>query len=223
MTTKSKPHAKPVERIPLREEAKALFRDAVLRAAEEVFAERGFHGARIQDIAERARIGVGTVYNHFAQKEDVLRALVEQHQAAIADDFAPHPDDPADWEGKLRATWSRLVARIERHRGFFRIAFEMGLFGPPSVDAAAPLGEQNERRRKHERLVAFFQEGLASGRLAKQDPQRLARYFVGAMRGMLDSAIRENVADLQAECRLVIDLFLDGAGAGPVSKNKGAR
>src|SRR5262249_11395598 len=62
-----------------REEARALFRNAILEAAEEVFAERGFHGARIQDIAARARLAVGTVYNHFGQKEDVLRALLEEH------------------------------------------------------------------------------------------------------------------------------------------------
>ena len=58
----------------VRSEAKALFRNAILDAAEIVFAERGFHEARIQDIAARARIAVGTVYNHFETKEDVLAA-----------------------------------------------------------------------------------------------------------------------------------------------------
>ena len=43
------------ERLPRRrDEARALFRNAILDAAESVFAQRGFHGARIQDIAEQA-------------------------------------------------------------------------------------------------------------------------------------------------------------------------
>ena len=64
----------------VREEAKQLFRNAILEAAEIVFSERGFHAARIQDIAARARIAVGTVYNHFEQKEDVL-ASPDQKQS----------------------------------------------------------------------------------------------------------------------------------------------
>ena len=43
-----------------RDEARALFRNAILDAAEAVFAEHGFHGAHVQDIADRARIAVGT-------------------------------------------------------------------------------------------------------------------------------------------------------------------
>src|ERR1700761_5420340 len=66
-----------------RDEARALFRNAILDAAEAVFAERGFHGARIQDIAERARIAVGTVYNHFADKDEVLSALLEERTEGL--------------------------------------------------------------------------------------------------------------------------------------------
>src|SRR5579863_9458398 len=66
-----------------RDEARALFRNAILDAAEAVFAERGFHGARIQDIAERARIAVGTVYNHFSDKDDVLSALLDERTEGL--------------------------------------------------------------------------------------------------------------------------------------------
>ena len=72
------------DRLPRRrDEARALFRNAILDAAEAVFAERGFHGARIQDVAARARIAVGTVYNHFAQKDDVLAALLEERTEGL--------------------------------------------------------------------------------------------------------------------------------------------
>ena len=67
-----------------RDEAKALFRNAILEAAEEVFATEGFHAARMKDIADRARIAVGTIYNHFEEKDDVLYALIEERTAEMS-------------------------------------------------------------------------------------------------------------------------------------------
>src|ERR1700677_4577541 len=83
-------------RAPLRrrDEARALFRNAILEAAEVVFAERGFHRARIQDVAARARIAVGTVYNHFDEKKDLLRALLEERTEGLVAQMGRRDDDP---------------------------------------------------------------------------------------------------------------------------------
>jgi len=55
-----------------------LKRDRILRAAGEVFASRGFNGSRIADIADRAVIGKGTVYEYFSSKEDLFFAVFER-------------------------------------------------------------------------------------------------------------------------------------------------
>src|ERR1700722_4944580 len=93
-----------------RDEARALFRNAILDAAEAVFAERGFHGARIQDIAERARIAVGTVYNHFEQKDDVLSALLEERVEGVVAQIRARPGDPKEFRARLHARMTRLFA-----------------------------------------------------------------------------------------------------------------
>src|SRR6185437_214212 len=99
------------DRLPRRrEEARALFRNAILDAAEAVFAERGFHGARIQDIAERARIAVGTVYNHFAHKDEVLAALLEERGEAMHAEFMSAADDPQPFPARLTVRVARLLA-----------------------------------------------------------------------------------------------------------------
>lgn len=51
--------------------------EEILRAAAEVFTEKGFASARIEDVAQRAGIAKGTVYLHFASKEALFKALVE--------------------------------------------------------------------------------------------------------------------------------------------------
>src|SRR3954462_12552815 len=53
---------------------------AVLAAAEQIFAEEGIHGASMNQIAERAGVAVGTLYNHFKDKETLLSALLAQRK-----------------------------------------------------------------------------------------------------------------------------------------------
>jgi AcrR family transcriptional regulator len=50
-------------------------RDAVMGAALELFAERGFHGTSVPAIAERAGVGAGTIYRHFDSKEALVNEL----------------------------------------------------------------------------------------------------------------------------------------------------
>ena len=67
-------------------------RDAILRAAIDVFAERGYFNAQVADVARAAGVAAGTVYLYFRSKDDLLCAIfertmkeaMEEGQAAIA-------------------------------------------------------------------------------------------------------------------------------------------
>ena len=64
----------------------------LLDAGMRVFAERGFHAARVDDIVRAARTSHGTFYLYFANKEDLLRALATEcaHEMdALADTLGP--------------------------------------------------------------------------------------------------------------------------------------
>ena len=54
-------------------------REYLLRAAEQVFAERGFHGASLDEVAALAGFTKGAVYSNFKNKEDLFLALLEAH------------------------------------------------------------------------------------------------------------------------------------------------
>ena len=186
-------------RPPPRKEARALFRNAILDAAEIVFAERGFHAARIQDIAARARIAVGTVYNHFETKDDVLAALFEQHANAFADALEASEDDPRGFEPSLRARVGRLLAYIDQHRGFFVLLTEVGGF------VRTPKAVERLRRA----FRALVDAGISAGALQSKSPDRVARFL-----GMTIKAFVMSQADdepLASETDAVIDLFLHGA------------
>ncbi|MCO4746471.1 MAG: TetR/AcrR family transcriptional regulator [Proteobacteria bacterium] len=53
-------------------------RSLITEAAVEVFAEKGFHQARVSDIARRAGVADGTIYLYFKNKEDLLLSIFEE-------------------------------------------------------------------------------------------------------------------------------------------------
>lgn len=103
----------------LRQKAKALYRQAILDAAERIFATQGIRGARIQDIAKLAGMSVGTVYNHFAQKEEIVVALITEREKELREAFACQPHDPQNFTEAFRIRHERVIQLIRTHKDFF--------------------------------------------------------------------------------------------------------
>ena len=62
-----------------RHESRAQTRTRLIDAAGEVFAERGFYGASVEEIAERAGFSRGAFYSNFETKEDLFLAVLDAH------------------------------------------------------------------------------------------------------------------------------------------------
>jgi AcrR family transcriptional regulator len=93
----------PTSARPLRADARRN-RERILKAARRVFAEQGVH-SQIDDVAKRAKVGVGTVYRHFPTKEALLDALVREHFEEIAA-FAREALEREDaWEAFCDLMW----------------------------------------------------------------------------------------------------------------------
>ena len=63
--------------IKLREQKKQIYRQRILEAASEQFERKGFSETSIADIMKAANLGVGTFYNYFESKEEILLALLK--------------------------------------------------------------------------------------------------------------------------------------------------
>src|SRR5215475_1323676 len=88
---------------PLRRDAERN-RQLILRAASEVFTSRGLQ-ASLDDVAQHAGVGVGTVYRRFPDKESLVEALFEeriQAIAALAEKALAEPD-----------SWAAVVGFLE--------------------------------------------------------------------------------------------------------------
>jgi AcrR family transcriptional regulator len=196
-----------------REEARDLFRKAILDAAEVVFAEHGFQAARIQDIAKRARIGVGTVYNHFARKEEVLGELLDERSTELIKilDAAQAADTAEDYVRALSDHIGQMLSYVEEHRGFFIIVMSYGMGGP--VMLPSPLGERGAQRieRFRSAWMRLVQLGVACGALQDMDVAHLGAFLGGTVRALLASAVRHPEERLRDKVPVIVDLFLHGA------------
>lgn len=197
----------------VRDEARALYRAAILDNAEEVFAEKGVFAARVQDVAERAGLAVGTIYNYFEQKEDVLYALLEERTTGFLDAFEARDDDPSAFIERLVCRVTRLLGYIASHRAFFQLASDHGLFGAATASRDSLLsGRKLPHAGRYEAAMRSVVEEASKAGVVRALPKDLLalhlRHCLRTASHWLKSQPNLDVAEV---ARLGVDLFLDGA------------
>src|SRR5206468_1093793 len=90
----------------------ARTRERILVAAVGVFARRGFHGARVADIAEEAGIAYGLVYHHFRNKDEILAALFAERWSRYMRWLDEVAASPAPFAEKLLTGY--VMGRLRR-------------------------------------------------------------------------------------------------------------
>ena len=94
----------------------------LLEAGLEVFTERGYHSARVDDVVRVAQLSHGTFYLYFANKEDLFRALAREcahDMEALAESLGPVTPDKAG-EAELRSWLTQFVATYRRYGAVIR-------------------------------------------------------------------------------------------------------
>jgi len=133
MTSPPAPAIPVPEARPLRADARRN-RERILKAARAVFADQGID-AQIDDVARRAKVGVGTVYRHFPTKELLLDAIVREHFDAIAEMARESLQDADGWAGFCRMIWraaernaaDRSICEVMTGRDKSDVVVECGL------------------------------------------------------------------------------------------------
>lgn len=101
-------------------------RDAILRAAIDVFAERGYFNAQVADIARVAGVAAGTVYLYFRSKDDLLISIFERGMREAIVEGEALVADLADPRARLRRFARLHLARLGRDRNL-AIVFQVEL------------------------------------------------------------------------------------------------
>lgn len=90
-------------------------REAILAAALDLFAERGFHGTAVPLVAERAKVGAGTIYRYFASKEELVNALFRLQKASLGQALMRGFPFDAPAREQFHSFWKRAAAFAKSH------------------------------------------------------------------------------------------------------------
>jgi AcrR family transcriptional regulator len=151
-----------------RDEYAAATRAAIITAARELFAERGYFATRVDSIAERARVAPATVYAVGGGKQGLLRTLVEEWSASprLAE-YYERVERAADGAEVLRITAAATRETRETWGDVMRVVLATA---PHDKTAAAGLAVATERYRTAfaqvaDRLVALGSTDLERDRI----------------------------------------------------------
>lgn len=168
----------------------------ILSAAREVFLSRGLR-ATTADVALRAGISEGTIFNRFKSKGDLFHAAMELELA-----------DPT-WLVELCANVNRgeldanLVALGLRGLDYFTVAIPMNMmaWSNRGAESKSPL------LRIVKRLASYFEAEMRCGRMRRHDPEIVARTFAG---GLVSYAYMESVENNSEELPMPREMFVRG-------------
>lgn len=112
---------KPHSSLNRRERDKLLRHADILRAAEHVFALKGYYEATMQDIAKEAQYGTGTVYLYFKDKDALYFSLFEQKFKDLLSILKEETAKVFDAKSKIEIFVLEKLSFFERNQDFFRI------------------------------------------------------------------------------------------------------
>lgn len=194
---------------------KAEKRLAIMRAAERLFHNRRFHEVTLDEVAEAAGVGKGTIYRYFNDKDD----LFFQVATTGFEDLCQRVEACATTPDPLR---HRLLCIVRAMCDYFDERIEM--FAIIHAESAwMPEGEGSVRERWQElrtRLPKIvrrvFEDGMKSGEIRREQPAEIiAYYFLGMVRILVRDLSREHpMPDHQER---IVDIFLLGATPRPAS------
>jgi AcrR family transcriptional regulator len=190
----------------------------IMEAAATVFAERGFRGTRVADIAQRAGIGKGTIYEYFRSKEDLFTRLfhwyTEQAYSSMLGTAHESTDSPLT---VLRRSCESLLVSCHEMQELYPLTME---FWSASTASEFREGLSEEFRRLYEQfrgaIADILRAGKARGEVRPQvEPEAVAAVLVGALDGLFLQAWFDPHFDPVAAGRLFLDVLVIGLREDP--------
>ena len=154
-----------------RERKKIASRQAILAAAKQEFVRQGYKDASIADIMERADLGVGTFYNYFSSKEEILMSLLVGLMGEVTSflDEMKAAGKPA--LARLTEGCQETARLLDENRFVLALFFAGGQAAPARGKAqGAKHGQESGLPYSHgpgfrELFLAIIEEGQAAGEL----------------------------------------------------------
>lgn len=186
-------------------------RARILEAAARVFAEKGYHETRMDDIVAASSASKGSLYFHFPNKEEIFFGLIETFTGLLEARLRETLSSEQHGLEQLETALQESLRLFQQYRPLAKIVLVQ----------AVGLGAAFEQRRRaiNERFVTLIREriekGIEDGSLPPQNAELAARAWVGALNEILIHWIYTGTPDLQAALPEIKTLLARSVGARP--------
>ncbi len=187
-------------------------REALLAAAMEVFAARGYHGASIDEIAQAAGISKALIYEHFAGKKALHAALVEREIGDLFTRLQANARSGRAGADRLRGGVDAFLGFVEERRDAWRMLFR---------DAADP--EMVEMLDRVEEQAAGVLVALMEEEAEEDEPREDLEVFARLLSGALQALANWWLEHPEVPRAVLADRVMDFAWLGLERRRGGAR
>lgn len=153
-------------------------RAQIIKAAVKVFSEKGFHDAKVEDIAQLADVGKGTVYEYFSSKTELFQEMFRSGMQFYMDNIRTEAG------GSGVSCRDRLMKIAEVHLQFildYKELAKITMGEPMQFNQDFRQWIFEERERKQKAVQAIIEEGVKTGEFAKVDPAAATLAFTGCL------------------------------------------
>jgi TetR/AcrR family fatty acid metabolism transcriptional regulator len=165
-------------------------RKQILDAAIRVFADHGYHGSRVGDIARDAGVAHGLLYHYFASKDDILRTIFVENWGALIMRFRAVAESPEPAPAKLEGIAKILLRTWRNDPALVTVMIR-------EVARSHQLQDRVEEVREAFAIVQrVIEEGQASGDFRRDVDARLASWiFYGGLEEVLTGWVLGQLPD----------------------------
>jgi TetR/AcrR family transcriptional regulator, fatty acid metabolism regulator protein len=195
-------------------------RRLLLDAAVRVFARKGFHAARVGDIAEEAGVAHGLLYHYFSSKDEVLATIFRETWTDLLDAVNDVEQSDAGAREQLRQVSAILLRSWRRNPDLVRVLVREVT---RSSEVERRIGEIDAAFEALERIV---RKGQAGGELREDLDARIAAVvFYGALEEILTGwvlgQIPDDDEDIARAEQTVVEILCDGLlSAAPLATDR---
>ncbi len=198
----------PVATLRTAESLRAGKRDAILRAATDVFAERGYFNAQVADVARAAGVAAGTVDLYFRSKDDLLVSIFEKTMREAIQEGRASVEPLKDPIERLAAIARVHLDRMGRDRSL-AVVFQVEL------RQSTKFMERFSSTLLREYLGvirAIIADGQKTGVFRKEiNPTLAAKLFFGGLDEMATNwVLSRRKYSLVSEADAIVDVFVGG-------------
>ncbi len=192
---------------------KAKKKDQIIEAAAQIFAQKGYSGAIMADIAIQANIGKGTIYEYFKSKEDLFFAVFEWFQKktekAATVGISSLGGSATD---RLKVLNSTLMELWDEIKDVFVLVMEFWAASSSAQRRRRFKGAFKQLYNDYRKIVSsLIQEGVNSGEFRSDiKPEPVAAALVGTWDALFLQAWFDDSFDPTATSNDFLDAFLRG-------------